>query len=219
MEPTMEKVPEYCLLWMQWACMPRSDWASWVQAVGAIVAIVASAGLIFVQHRLQLAREKEAEIDRVVARMRIVQEIARSTARNVRFLARKFSKRDTVHAVASGRKYFPRDAVALIADAIAATPLHSLDSPLLVFEVRTLTNLARQMKAQVEQLFAYHDVMDGTDFQEAFAAFENLAIACEESVARMTAHIDEVELTRRVSMESPPRFDDGTEQPTEPVAA
>lgn len=35
------QAPEFCLAWIDsaWTCMPRSDWAAWVQAVGSIAAI------------------------------------------------------------------------------------------------------------------------------------------------------------------------------------
>lgn len=39
----MQAAVEYCLFWQQWLCMPRSDWASWVQAVGTLAAIAATA--------------------------------------------------------------------------------------------------------------------------------------------------------------------------------
>lgn len=45
--------PDYCLLWLpQLLCMPRSDWAAWVQAVGSIAAIFgATAVAIWQAHK------------------------------------------------------------------------------------------------------------------------------------------------------------------------
>lgn len=33
--------PEWCLFWVQWdpVCMPRNEWAAWIQAIGAFVAL------------------------------------------------------------------------------------------------------------------------------------------------------------------------------------
>jgi hypothetical protein len=48
----MANLPEYCLFWVQAWCMPRSDWASWVQAVGSILAILGAIGIAMWQrHR------------------------------------------------------------------------------------------------------------------------------------------------------------------------
>lgn len=62
--------PEYCLLAIQWwpLCMTRTDWASWVQAVGSIAAVLLA---MFVFHR----QAKQA-IDLEDARLR-VQKIGR----------------------------------------------------------------------------------------------------------------------------------------------
>lgn len=47
-------VPDYCLLWIPGLlCMPRSDWAAWVQAVGSIAAIFGAAGVAIWQARKQ----------------------------------------------------------------------------------------------------------------------------------------------------------------------
>lgn len=57
-------VPEYCLFFIDfWAlCMTKSEWAGWMQAIGAVAAI---AGAFFiawvqVQHARSAAREKDA---------------------------------------------------------------------------------------------------------------------------------------------------------------
>jgi hypothetical protein len=61
----MEKTAEYCLLAIQWwpLCMPRSDWASWIQAIGSIIAI-GTAGWIAVW-QAQKQREVDAEQTRL----------------------------------------------------------------------------------------------------------------------------------------------------------
>lgn len=55
--------PEYCLAWTS-LCMSRSEWASWVQAVGSIAAILLTAAAIFgsvlaAQIPVRAAREDE----------------------------------------------------------------------------------------------------------------------------------------------------------------
>lgn len=55
----VSSAPEYCLLWIDMLCMPRSDWVSWVQAFGSIAAIVGSVFLVKWQHRLSTHADDE----------------------------------------------------------------------------------------------------------------------------------------------------------------
>jgi hypothetical protein len=48
-------VPDYCV-WFTDTCFPRPEWASWVQAVGSILAIVAAGAVVAIQHWLDLSR-------------------------------------------------------------------------------------------------------------------------------------------------------------------
>lgn len=58
---------EYCLLGIDWwpVCMDKAQWAAWVQAVGAILAIIATGSIAYVQN-LQQRRsfEKQAADER-----------------------------------------------------------------------------------------------------------------------------------------------------------
>lgn len=50
--------PEYCLLWIQWwpLCMTKAEWASWFQAIVALVAVYA--GWRYVKHQTSEARKQ-----------------------------------------------------------------------------------------------------------------------------------------------------------------
>lgn len=185
--------------------LTKSVCAAWVQAWGSIGAIAAAAVLLLIQHVLEKTRERERAMDDTVRRMRIVEEVARSTARNIKYLQERLSTRESVHFVATGRQYFSADAVLQLPDAAAAIPLHELDSPTLVFEVRAVANLARQMKTQVEWMLNNHSQMDGPDYDLAFEAYSNIANAANDSVRRIKEHVDRVQRERRVPLESPAR--------------
>lgn len=59
----MASTAEYCLLWINsdWTCLARSDWASWVQAIGSIAAIVAAGAAVYMQlrHQTDLLRKRD----------------------------------------------------------------------------------------------------------------------------------------------------------------
>lgn len=56
---------EFCFLWRNWwaICMTKSEWASWVQAIGSVVAIISGFYLarktLRIQHEQQLQRDTE----------------------------------------------------------------------------------------------------------------------------------------------------------------
>lgn len=60
---------EYCLLWSDywwWMCMSKAEWAGWMQAIGAVLAIVASALLV----RCQLNTDRRAKEQAAASRVR-----------------------------------------------------------------------------------------------------------------------------------------------------
>lgn len=66
----MDKV-EYCFLWMNCACLPSSDWAAWMQAIGTILALGVAIGIAVYQHQkakkaqdqqLQQRRSAQAQV-------------------------------------------------------------------------------------------------------------------------------------------------------------
>lgn len=59
----VNKVDEYCLFWSNWGplCMPKSEWASWVQAVGSVAAILAA--FLIAYNQSVLARREKIKSD------------------------------------------------------------------------------------------------------------------------------------------------------------
>lgn len=65
MDVTITNIPatqEYCFLWIDWwaTCMTKSEWSGWVQALGSIVAILASAGIVY----WQVTRQEKGALKR-----------------------------------------------------------------------------------------------------------------------------------------------------------
>lgn len=69
--------PDYCLFWIDsWVtCMPKSEWATWVQAIGSVLAIVFSVWVVTKQHNLELRRQKVAELAKALAHRRGVVQL------------------------------------------------------------------------------------------------------------------------------------------------
>jgi hypothetical protein len=56
---------EYCLLWIQWLCMPRGDWAAWVQALGSLLAVAVALGVVVITLQSERRRRDADEIRRL----------------------------------------------------------------------------------------------------------------------------------------------------------
>ncbi|MBO9680786.1 MAG: hypothetical protein J7556_21350 [Acidovorax sp.] len=58
---------EYCLLWIDWwpICMTKAEWSGWMQAIGAILAILASFALVRHQLKEQQLLVKRAAVSRI----------------------------------------------------------------------------------------------------------------------------------------------------------
>jgi aminopeptidase-like protein len=178
-----------------------SDCAAWVQAWGTVLAVVASLVLVWVQHRLQQIREEHLRKRQLVARMRTIQEIAESTVTNMRFLLETFTTRQQVHDVADGRTAFPSEALDQISEAVETIPLHELDSPALVFNVRVLVIVSRTLRSRLQWMLAHHRELSGGDFADGFNDFRDLADQGHNAFTRIKSHVDEVERTGRVPIE------------------
>ncbi len=55
--------PDYCLLWMGywWSCMSKTEWSGWVQAVGSILAILATGWGVWFAQRAQERQRLRAD--------------------------------------------------------------------------------------------------------------------------------------------------------------
>lgn len=84
-ERVVNQTQELCLLWIQWwpLCMSRSDWASWVQAIGTVAAIVFAVRVANVQWQRQQRERRVRDADRVAERFAPPITIATEAAREL----------------------------------------------------------------------------------------------------------------------------------------
>ena len=58
--------PEFCLFFVDWwpLCMTKAEWSGWVQAIGSVAAILASAAIVLIQHRHATLEAQKADFQR-----------------------------------------------------------------------------------------------------------------------------------------------------------
>ena len=196
------KLVEYCLFGaVQGLCMPSSDWASWVQAVGSVLAILVSAGLVLLQHWLERQRDHERAFDDAIRQMRIIQEIAHGTWKHILFISQQWASRDLVVLLA--KRSHPEADVDQVGDAVAAIPQHDLLTPVLVLEIRRLVGVTQIAKLTMRELLAKHEKMDAETFEVQITVLEDRASEAENTFNRIKDHVDLVERTKKLPLRVP----------------
>lgn len=144
---------EYCLLWVDWwpVCMDKTQWAAWVQAVGAILAIIAAGAIAYVQN-LQQRRSFEKQAADLLRQA----EAAEARALRDEFAARDLRYRRISQTSAEVVAMFMRCAVfmaqsgrcpRLDPDEVSdlRTRLHKLEDAALPFEWQATINALREI--------------------------------------------------------------------------
>lgn len=68
---------EYCLLGFEWwaSCLNKSDWASWVQAIGSILALVMTGGLAWWEAHQRRIEASQRERGALLARLAVLDSL------------------------------------------------------------------------------------------------------------------------------------------------
>lgn len=116
---------EYCLLFVdRWAwwhdhwamCMTRGEWASWVQGIGTIIAVVASAWVVRWQVRQAQNADTAKERNRVLAHLLQLHELAGELKRLSEDHRSRFSSRRDVVAMGQAGSWPNLEEIIAIAD-------------------------------------------------------------------------------------------------------
>lgn len=168
------------------------DAAAWVQAIGSITAILASAGFVRWQHELEQERNREADRETRRRKLDVVVELARATAHSIQYVRGYFPSREAVHDIADERKVFDAPVADDLGSLLSSIPLHELDDPKIANEVLILTRNAQQMRGMVSKLFRFHREMDARAFSAAFEGMDLCTQAAERSHKAIRARADEL---------------------------
>lgn len=167
--------------------MASTEWASWVQAVGSIVAIGAAAGIAIWQSRkqhkssLELLRTEHRFARTEVARTLLV--LSTNSLRLLKSYAAQLANSDAVHKAADGRIYFDLNELRVVEGAVHAIPLHTLPHDLVGLTMMVSSTL-RQFRENIERALRLHHKMDAAQFNQFFSSIsemlQSLKKTCDE---------------------------------------
>ena len=184
---------ELCLL----SNLTSSEWASWVQAIGSIAAII---GAIFIagwqtrrQHldALRLMAEEKRQSRLELARTLLV--LSRNSLSALNHLTDSMKDREAVHVIGEGGVHYDIEQIRRIDTSLAAIPLHDLPSSL-VTHTMVVSATVRQYREKVEQVLRVHRTMDGAEFSDFFECRRKMSESLDRTCNDIANEIEKLNL-------------------------
>lgn len=174
---------ELCFL----TSLSSSEWASWVQAIGSILAIIGAAWIAI----WQSAKQHKSAIDLMRIEHNLLRtELARSLlelsvncSRLFDHVIKRLPDRESVYFIAEQQAPFDLNELRAIESSVLAIPLQSLPHTL-VSPAMILSSTLRQFREKVEMALRVHRNMDAKDFGDFFSTLnemkDSLAKTCDD---------------------------------------
>jgi hypothetical protein len=178
--------------------MSSSEWAAWVQAIGSVVAILASAGIAIWQSRQQYRTSLEVlRTEHRLARLeaaRTLSTLSHNCLRLIQHSAQRLPNREAVHDIADGRADFDLNELQVVEGALRQIPLHGVSHKLVPLTMM-VSSTVRQFRENVELALTRSRSLDANAFAKFFAVLsasqESLAATCKDIEAVVAEAEDE----------------------------
>ncbi|NGT16944.1 hypothetical protein [Achromobacter insolitus] len=162
-----------------------SDVASWIQAVAATLAILASAGLaLYIQAR-------DLRVKRIGSAL-IAADIALHAKTLLAYVNTLFKDRQRVYDIAQGTHPFDRDALEDLWVMISQLDLQAIQEPVLVRPLLLLRASVRKVRQTVDTALSTHREMDGAAFDTLFRILANEAAHAATSQEKIFAAAENI---------------------------
>jgi hypothetical protein len=175
--------------------LTSSEWASWVQAIGAIAAIFGAAAIARYQTERQYKNDLEVQrLEQEVQRAEVAKTLsalAENSSKAMAFLSSQLPDRESVHRAAEGLIPCAIGEIERLDTYIGAIPLHELPHSL-VAKTLILGSTVRQFKEKVQMTLRLHRHMDGSQFDEFFGTVQQMNASakatCKEICDQVQGH-------------------------------
>jgi len=149
--------------------LTSTELASWVQAIGTIVAVLAAA-IIAVwqskrQHQSALTLHKEEQRYARLEQARTLLTLCRNCSKAMKHFSLEMSDRESIHLIATQIKYLDFGELQSLRDATSNIPLHGLPSTLITPAMVLGANI-RQFTQNIDSAMQLHRNMDALKFEE-----------------------------------------------------
>jgi hypothetical protein len=172
--------------------LTKSECASWVQAIGTILAIAVAVGVAFYQANRQQAITRQAMLDQANAANLSVAETLAELAKASLYLQKHFEKNlNTREAVMEAGTYGMKSDMSMLQGLeqfLYAVELHRLPQPLVKLGL-ILASSITQLRVKVEQVLRINRQMRAEEFDDLFQSLHQMTISLEKTVTEFEREV------------------------------
>lgn len=182
--------------------LSKSDWSGWVQAIGALLAILASGLIASAQAARQFRDAAKLQHSANVAfELRIakaIEAIASGTGKSVLHVIKCFEwNRDTVHYIATGHHPYDRNLIIGVQSDLDTISLHDLPSVELIVQVTRMRSIVRQVSENIERALVGYAGMEASAFENFFKMLDDAHRQLCQCIVLMGDEIETIEKSRK----------------------
>jgi hypothetical protein len=175
--------------------LTSSEWASWVQAIGSIVAIIAAAWIAVhqakLQHKSALELHRTARLTARAEVARTLSALAENSAKAMVLVGGQLHDREAVRQAAEGLIRCDIGEVQRFDGYLSAIPLHELPDSLVTLTI-ILGFTVRQFREKTEMALRLHRQMDTAMFEDFFRTMtqlnESVRATCKDISEKVQAY-------------------------------
>lgn len=162
--------------------LTSSELASWVQAIGSILAILAAATIAIwqskKQHKSALALLIEEQKNNKIEKAKALLTICQNCTKAAKYYASEMNNREAIHLIAYKDKYVDFGELQTLQNSTSNIPLYSLPSAL-ISHAMILGATMRQFKQNIENVLRTHEQINANQFKEFFEYSEEITKSLE----------------------------------------
>lgn len=174
-------------------CMPSSEWAAWIQAIGSVLAILAAACIAISQLRAQhqqailMHRRELLSANLYMAKTMLV--LANNSFAVMVSTADKLNDKGAVFKAAQGLIPLDLGELQRINGYLNAVPIHSVPD-LLLSPFMSIGSTIRQFHEKVDMVLRLHEGMDVAMFDDFFQTLSEMKTSAAVDCQDFKNHVD-----------------------------
>ena len=172
--------------------LSSTELASWVQAIGSIVAIIAAVGVVIWQTSRQYTNGLELEQERTDSATRdtgrTLLELSQRAHEMATFLSVQLKTRELIYKAANGTIYVEMNQLIYLERVVTEIPVHTLPQKYVIYVI-TMALLLTQMRTKIEQVLRVHNTMKASDFTDYFDGIKMIVDRLAENYDSLTVAI------------------------------
>lgn len=176
--------------------LTRSECASWVQAIGSILAIAAAVGVAIYQASRQQAITRQAMLDQANAANLSVAETLAELAKASLNLQKHFENNlKTREAVMEAAAYGMKGDMSMLVGLeqfLYAIELHKLPQPLVKLGL-ILASSITQLRVKIEQVLRINRQMRAEEFDDLFQSLHQMTVSLEKTVSEFELEVGKLQ--------------------------